>query len=144
MRKLLIIFTALICLSSSAQKHAGLKLVGLYTTAIVLNGIGDGLNDSGHKSWGHTANAAAIGTLLITPFIVDYKKDKFLYYLASYTCIRFALFDASYNLSRGLPFDYVGISAPTDKLLNDTPKGLLLGGKVLAFSIGIIIPLKTL
>jgi hypothetical protein len=141
MKRLLTILFILFYLSSFAQ-HDRLKLIGLYTTSIVLNGIGDGLNDSGHKTLGHTMTAISIGTLFITPFLVDYKKDKFFYYLATYTCIRFALFDASYNLSRGLPLDYVGVSAPTDKLLNKTSKGVLMGGKVIALTIGIVIPIK--
>jgi len=46
------------------------KLVGLYSTAIILNGIGDGLNNTRTKTMGHVFNAASIGTLLVTPFLL--------------------------------------------------------------------------
>jgi len=57
------------------------RFVILATTSIILNGIGDGLNANPNtKPAGHIFTAAAIGTLVATPFLVNYNKRKWYIY----------------------------------------------------------------
>ena len=99
------------------QKSQAWKVITLYSGAIILNAVGDGLNDSGEKQWGHFCNAASVGILLTSPFIIDYEKSKWGWYLTSYVGLRIALFDYSYNLSRDLPLNYIGGTSTWDKVL---------------------------
>lgn len=84
------------------------KIIAVYTGSILLNAIGDGLNDSGDKGWGHACNALSTGFLLTSPLILDYEKSKWGWYLTSYISLRIALFDYTYNTTRGLPLNYIG------------------------------------
>jgi len=108
MKKLLIILLLLLAGNIYCQKSDAWKVIGIYSSSIVLNAVGDGLNDSGQKTWGHLCNATSIGLLLTSPFVIDYNKSKWGYYLTSYVSLRIALFDYSYNLTRGLPLNYIG------------------------------------
>lgn len=120
------------------------KVIGLYTASIALNAIGDGLNDSGEKPWGHALNAASIGLLLSSPFIIDYEKERWYWYLISYTSLRIAFFDYTYNTTRGLPLNYIGGTSTWDKTLKKlNPPNTYLGRGVF-FTIGISIPIKHL
>jgi hypothetical protein len=94
------------------------KVIALYSGSIILNGIGDAKNDIGQKTTGHLFNAASIGTLVLSPAIFNYKKDKWYLYVISYTLLRAALFDVTYNLTRGLPYNYTGSTSITDKAYN--------------------------
>ena len=129
------------------------KVIGLYTAAIVLNGIGDGLNGEGealkstrqtdYKTWGHVCNAASIGLLVASPFLIDYDTKKWYWYMASYVSLRIGLFDVAYNLTRGLPVGYTGTTSSTDKaynLLNINP----LVTRSAFFVIGLSIPIADL
>lgn len=130
----------------SAQKKSikePLKVIAVYSGSIILNAVGDGLNDNGEKGWGHACNAASIGLLLTSPFIIDYNKSKWGYYLASYISLRVALFDPSYNLTRGLPITYIGNTSTWDKGLQKlSPPDGLMAGRGVSFIVGISIPLK--
>jgi len=92
------------------------KIVGLYSTAIILNGIGDGLNNTNSKTMGHIVNAASIAVLLTTPFFIDYDKSKWYWYLLTYASLRLSLFDAAYNVTTKQPINFIGSTAITDKI----------------------------
>jgi hypothetical protein len=131
-------------LSSLAQLGEPIKVISVYSGSIILNAVGDGLNDSGQKQWGHACNAASIGLLLTSPFIIDYDKSKWLWYLTSYVSLRIALFDYSYNMTRGLPFNYIGGTSLWDRVLKSSnPPNTYLGRGVF-LTIGITIPIKKL
>ena len=119
------------------------KVITLYSVSIILNGIGDGLNDSKQKTAGHIFNAASIGTLVLSPAIFDYQKDKWFWYVLSYTCLRAALFDITYNLTRNLPADYTGSTCITDKFYNSHGISPLYPRAVF-FAVGFTIPLTLL
>ena len=74
MKKLLIILLFLLASNVYCQKSEAWKVIGIYSSSIVLNAVGDGLNNSGEKQWGHLCNAASIGLLLTSPFVIDYDK----------------------------------------------------------------------
>lgn len=124
------------------DRNEGWKVVVIYSTSIILNGIGDGLNDSGNKTMGHVFNAGSIGVLLSSPFILKYD-DKWYKYILSYTFIRIGLFDVTYNMTRHLPYNYTGSTSVTDKFYNR------MGGqptfvRFTGFVVGISLPLNSI
>jgi hypothetical protein len=125
------------------KKQDDWKAIGLYAASIILNGIGDGLNNRNLKTAGHAINALSIGVLVASPFLIDYNKKKWYWYLAAYTSLRIGLFDSTYNLTQELPLGYVGTTSPTDIFYNflgldpNIPRPLFLG-------IGIVIPITKL
>jgi|BarGraIncu00222A_1022003.scaffolds.fasta_scaffold02328_3 hypothetical protein len=127
----------------SAKKLNNLKLIGIYTASILLNGIGDGLNDNNHKTVGHLLNGLSIGALISSPFLLDYDKKKWYWYLATYTSLRIGLFDIAYNSTRGLPFGYSGMTSPTDKFYNSMHLNPTIPRSVF-FALGISIPITEL
>jgi len=120
------------------------KVIGVYTGSILLNAVGDGLNDSGDKQWGHACNAASIGLLLGSPFIIDYEKDKWYWYLISYTSLRISLFDYTYNTTRGLPLGYIGSTSTWDKALSKFRSPETHFGRSVFFIVGFSIPINEL
>jgi len=127
----------------SSKKLNNLKLIGIYTASILLNGIGDGLNDNNHKTAGHLLNGLSIGVLISSPFLLDYDKEKWYWYLATYTSLRIGLFDIAYNSTRGLPFGYSGMTSPTDKFYNSMHLNPTIPRSVF-FALGISIPITKL
>lgn len=140
----------LLCLATTLQgqwyKSEAFKTITLYSTSIILSGIGDGLNDSGHKPLGHAMNATSTGLLVASPFILNVEKGTWGWYAASYISLRIALFDMSYNTARGLPIGYVGNSSIYDKVLQKAkaPPALINGFRAFYFTVGIAIPINEL
>ena len=125
------------------EKSEKWKVIALYSASVILNGIGDGLNDSHQKTAGHLFNAASVGTLVLSPAIFKYEKNKWYWYVLSYTCLRAALFDISYNLTRKLPADYTGSTCITDKFYN--AHGISpMYPRAIFFAVGFTIPLTKL
>lgn len=121
------------------------KVIGIYTGSILLDAIGDGLNDNGSKEWGHACNAASVGLLLTSPFIIDYDKSKWGWYLASYVSLRISLFDPAYNVTRGLPVTYIGGTSLWDKTLSRmAPPDGFMTGRGVSLIFGISIPINEL
>ncbi|MDR3652572.1 MAG: hypothetical protein P4L34_06340 [Paludibacter sp.] len=94
------------------------KIAGLYTASVILNAMGDALNNSNRKTVGHMCNGASIGLLVASPFLVKYNTKKWYWYLASYVSLRVGLFDATYNTVKGLPLNFTGTTSPTDITYN--------------------------
>jgi hypothetical protein len=119
----------------------GLKVIGVYTASIVLDAMADGYRDNGDKEMSHLLEAASIGTLVASPFIVRYEKDKWGWYLGTYVCLRYALFDCTYNATRGLPLGYVGTTSAYDSFLGTMPPEYVNFTKYVSFVVGVSIPL---
>ena len=138
--KYLIIILLFFTLNVSAQSW---KIPALYTGSVIFNGIGDGLNDNGHKGWGHFSNAVSVSLLVFSPFIADYNKDKWWAYPISYGFLRVGLFDWTYNTARGLPLTYIGNTTYWDKGMQklNPPNGFAMGRAVF-FTVGFSIPFK--
>lgn len=132
----------LIVLSARGQYKEPLIALGLMTSSIVLDAIGDGYNDSGNKVLGHALNAGSVGLLVASPFVINTKY--WGWYFASYIGLRIALFDPCYNLSRGLPLGYVGNSSLWDKALQKQNPKWLLAGRSLVLVVSITIPIREL
>ena len=142
MKTTLLILALFLSLTLQAQKrikYEPWKVIGLYTAQIAFNAIGDGLNDSGNKPLGHAFNAAAIGTAIATPFILDINKKAWPAYFVSYGFIRFATFDYVYNRTRNLPLGYLGNSAATDRLFNNFPARDVLYARSIFLTAGIAV-----
>jgi hypothetical protein len=97
------------------------KVIGTMIAWSVLNGIGDGLNDNGEKGWGHAINALSYATLLGGTIWSHPEKGEWPIYFIDAAAFRFALFNHSYNTIRGLPWNYIGTTETTDKLLKNVP-----------------------
>ena len=123
-------------------KNEALKTILLYSGSIVLNGIGDGLNNNNHKTWGHACNAASIGVLLASPFVIHYDKTKWYGYILDYAFLRYSLFDASYNIANGQKFDYIGTTAGTDRIFHKAPAGFRNFSKGISLTVGIFLPIN--
>lgn len=127
--------------SSNMDKWDRIKIIGLYSASIICNSIGDGMNNTNRKTMGHLFNAASIGFLVASPFVVKYEKDKWFWYLLSYTSLRLAFFDAGYNLTTKKPIDFIGTTAPTDKLYRAVGAGYNIS-KSVGLLLGFTVPLK--
>lgn len=137
------ILLLILSLSVTGQKkYESVKVIGIYSGSILMAAVGDGLNHSGSKEWGHACNAMSVGVLLASPFVIDYNKSKIGYYLTSYTALRIAMFDPMYNATRGLPLTYVGGTSTWDKAIQRVPDGGMLFARGWCFSLGIVIPIK--
>lgn len=119
-------------------------VTGTYTASIILDAMADGYRDEGNKPLSHALEAASIGVLVASPFVIDYDKNKWGYYLSSYVTLRFALFDYSYNLTRGLPLNYKGSTSAYDDIMSKMPNGFTNYAKGVSFIIGFTIPINQL
>ena len=155
--RILIIILLVFSLNCSAQivepdytvkkdHSTALKTIGIYTASIVLDAVGDGLMDNGDKQWGHLCNAASTGILVASPFVIDFKKEDWIWHLTSYTLMRMAIFDIVYNLTRGLAWNYHGTTSGWDGLWNElNPPGWAEGyGRTIFFTFAIVIPLQNM
>jgi hypothetical protein len=135
-----------LCLFVGAQaqqrKHDGRwARIGLITSSIVFNAVGDGLYDDGHKLAAKSFRAASIGSLLAIPVVsgpIDRKKA--FKYALSYGLMRFAIFDLAYNGTRGLPLNYIGTTSIHDRVVGGSPP--LMIGMMRATSLWISIELN--
>ena len=122
------------------------KVLTIFTTSIVLDAVGDGLYDNGDKTAGHAFQAASTGLLVLSPLFLNMDKDNFWWYIVSYVSLRIAIFDYTYNATRGLPLGYTGSTALTDKVWGkfNPPEGHIFFPKAIFFTLGIVVPIKEL
>jgi hypothetical protein len=137
MKKLLIILLLFSFLISHAQQGKALKVLGTAFAWSILNGIGDGLNDNGNKTWGHAVNALSYATLAAGTIWSQPEREDWLSHLVIYGGARFVSFDPAYNLTRDLRYDYIGTTAGIDKAMTKVPahfrtftRGVVLCGTV--------------
>lgn len=120
------------------------KIILTYVGSIALEAVGDGLNDSGHKDWGHLCKAFSTATLLVSPFYINYDKSKWYCYVLSYTFLRVGLFDIVYNATRGLPLNTRGTTSFWDKGLGKLNQDNIYFAQGISVIVGIAIPINTL
>jgi len=92
-----------------------MKIIILFLIAVIFDAAGDALNDSHRKGIGHALQAIFVGLLLMSPFFIDVALNSWGWYLASYICLRIALFDPIYNITRGLKWNFIGTTSLWDK-----------------------------
>lgn len=144
MRILLILLLLFLSLTLSAQKHEAWKTVALYSSSILMDAAGDALNDSGHKDWGHVLNATSVGVLVVSPFLIEYQKKKWGWYVASYVGLRIGLFDYTYNAVRGIPINEIGTTSFWDKGLQKLNPPNTYLGRAVFLTVGFAIPFNEL
>lgn len=120
------------------------KTMVFYTGSNILNGVGDGLKaDNKYPVLAHSAEATHILCLITYPMTTNIKKEKALWYVLSYSLVRAAVFDLSYNYVRGLPVNHVSDVSMWDKGVNFISGGRGFGylhrAVFLGFGYGIIL-----
>jgi len=142
MRHIIALLLTIFLVSSIYAQHKRDKWVrlGLFTSCVVFNAVGDGLYDDGHKLLSKSFKAASIGSLLVIPIVTHVDRKKGIKYVATFGLLRYAIFDAGYNLSRNLPYNYVGTTSVQDKLTNKLPPIISSATKIL--SLGLVIHLN--
>ena len=118
------------------------KVISVYAGSIILNAAGNALNDARHRELGHICNAASVGLILSSPFIIDYNRSKWGWYLTSYLALRVALYDYSYNFFNGKPLNYNGSSSYWDKFMGKLNPPNFYFGRAVALTVGISIPIN--
>jgi hypothetical protein len=148
MKNLIIILLLFFTMNLSAQyDHRFTKKsttsLAMDLSSIVLDAMGDAYMDMGRKDLGHALNAASIGMLAVEPFVIDFKKEDWKWKLPAYILLRFAVFDATYNLTRDLPISNFGTTSNYDRFMNQTcPGNTSLMPKGLSFVVGVSIILR--
>ena len=123
------------------EMREGLKVIGVYTASIIFDAMADGYRDEGNKQLSHALEAASIGTLVASPFIIKYERDKWGWYIGTYACLRYTFFDYTYNVTRGLPLSYRGTTSVYDEILGKAPPEYINFTKYVSFVVGVSIPL---
>ena len=122
------------------KNRKGLAITGIQFAAVALDAAGDAVSDMGKESHndsqmflGHTLQAIAIGGMGVSVACLSWRgswKDGVRFGIG-YTAMRYALFDLSYNLTRGIdPLYADGVKAkmePTGRVITQ--------GLALAFSV---------
>jgi hypothetical protein len=127
---------------AKVHNNEALKTILIYSTSIILNGVGDGLNNNHHKQLGHACNALSIGTLVVSPFIMTYNKHKWYGYILDYAFLRYSLFDVSYNIANGQRYNYIGTTAGTDIIFHKAPANFRTFTKGISLTVGIFLPIN--
>jgi hypothetical protein len=121
-----LLIIANVCQSQTIKSKQKWTRIGLITSSIIFNAVGDGLYDDGHKLAAKSFRAASIGSLLAIPIVSGpIGKKKAFKYALSYGLMRFGLFDITYNATRKLPLNYVGTTSIHDRIINNSPKGII-------------------
>jgi len=140
---LILILSLFLTTNIYSQKKDAWKSIAIYSSSIILEGIGDALYDNGSKELGKSLQMVSFSFVLMSPFIMNYDKSKWYLYPIEYGFLRVALFDWTYNITRGLPVTYIGDTSVWDKFLQEVspPDGFAFG-RVVAVTVGISIPLN--
>lgn len=139
--------TALFCIFFfKGMSQEAWKVVSFYTGSIALNAVGESLNHSGNKEWGHFCNAMSIGAMITFPLVTDIDKKSWPVYPVSYSFIRIGIFDPIYNSVQGYPIGHIGTTSLWDKTLQNMnpPDGLLTLGRLMFLTMGVHIPFNYL
>jgi len=105
----------------------------------VADATGDALMDTNRKELGHVMQGATIGLFVIEPALITYDSwaDVGLKSL-SLIGARLLMFNVTYNLVRGLPYDFVGTTSYYDQFVNSQPDKFRWGkGVIIIFSFAI-------
>ena len=126
------------------RKWEPVKIIGIIAGSIILEAIGDAKYDSGLKYQGKLYQAASVGLLVASPFILNIDRKKWGWYFASYLSFRIAIFDPVYNTSRDLPIEYRGSTSAWERGLQkfNPPKGAQLWGRSMFLMLAISIPIN--
>jgi len=140
MRKLIIIILLLPVLcraQDTTRRNHPILEISLITTSVVAGALGDGLNSRMKYSSGHALCALSYASLIALPFVVK-PNWKFP---VSYILLRYALFDAMYNVGAHRNLNYIGGKNYYDESIGKVPGSVINASKIL--SVGVVILLNT-
>ena len=111
-------------------------IILVFILLIILDALSDGLRNKPVK---HLFAALHIGGWLMFPVYLYQHYEwhwvlwpDFLIMIAGYGCLRYFLFDATWNISAGKRLDYVGSTSLYDRILSKMHPTLVLYTKLLA------------
>jgi len=103
------------------KNQKGIAVIGIQVASIILDAAGDAVYDMGKELgnssqmfWGHTLQAAAIGSMGVTMASLVWEGNIWdgVRFGVSYIAMRYAIFDMTYNITRGIdPLYADGIKA---------------------------------
>lgn len=117
-------------------------IIGYLLIAVVLGSVSDGLNDDGLKVLGHSLEALEILLLISGAFLLKLSSRDWVPYLVTYISFRILGFDYLYNLTRGLPWSYLGSSSYWDLFFVKQYPGGILFARVIFGILGVSLPFK--
>lgn len=128
------------------ERHKkGLIVTGVQLVSITLDAVGDAVYDMGKEShnssqmfWGHTLQATALAGSAVTLVSLSWDGNWWdgVRFSVSYLALRYAIFDLSYNLARGIDPLYA------DGLKAKMPPHGRVFTQTIAFSFGIAFNIK--
>lgn len=121
-----------------------LLVILYFLIIIVIGAIADALFDNGSKVISHSLHAIEIGLCLICAVIFKITIRELLAFMLSYIFLRLAIFDISYNITRGLDLFYIGSTSLYDKFFAKVGSLGIATIKVWALALGCGISLKEL
>jgi len=113
-----------------------------FIVCVIIGAVGDAFFDSSLKIWAHGLDAVEVGLLLSAALI--FKPKHWLPFLLTYICWRIVFFDIAYNLSTGLPWDYLGNTSLWDRILSKYPVHGLYFTKGIFAILGVSLPTRYL
>lgn len=113
-------------------------VTSLCAASVVSSALGDGLNSRTKYKSGHLLSALSYATVLAIPFVSNKPSWR---YPATYLLLRYALFDALYNVGAHRNLNYIGGKNYYDESVGRMPGSVLDATKVL--SLGVVIVLNT-
>ena len=122
----------------SLKKDHKLLEIALITTSVVTSALGDGLNSRAKYESGHALAYVSVLSLIALPFVVK-PTWKFP---VTYILIRYALFDAFYNIGAKRSLSYRGGKNYYDETTGKIPLGVFNATKIASIGIVIYINLK--
>jgi len=121
-----------------------LLIILYFFVIIIIGAIADGLFDNGIKNISHFLHAIEIGLCLIFGIIFKITFRELIAFILSYLFIRLAIFDISYNITRGLDLFYIGSTSLYDNIFAKIPKDGIIFIKIWALILGVGISIKEL
>jgi hypothetical protein len=137
MKWLLILLIPLSSLAqdSTRREHKWLT-TGICIASVVAGGIGDGMNSRTKYTAGHILSAVSYATLIALPFTTKVTWR----YPVTYLLVRYAMFDAMYNVGAHRNLNYMGGKNYYDESVGKMPLSVLHGSKVI--SLGVVVYLN--
>lgn len=130
------LFSGVLKAQDSTKRNHPILEIGLITTSVVAGALGDGLNSRTKYSSGHALCALSYASLIALPFVVK-PNWKFP---VSYILLRYALFDAMYNVGAHRKLNYIGGKNYYDESIGKVPGSVINASKIL--SLGVVIYLN--
>lgn len=126
-------------LDTIIRKDHKLAEIGLISFSVVAGALGDGLNSRAKYTAGHLLSSASVISLLAIPFVVK-PNWKFP---VTYVLLRYALFDAMYNVGAHRNLNYIGGKNYYDETVGRMPGSVINATKIASIGVVILLNSKT-